>query len=128
MIEGSCDFTERRSSLYKTALPGLVTIGIVEMFLISHVNSRDYVFKELCDLMDWSFLWQVTTSPKFCGYSPCGSSDTAVTTFYLTFQENVIKGSGDFMEGKFSFVYLHPTKVGSHRHCVNGYITWFVTT
>ena len=65
MIEGPCDFTERRSSLYKTALPGLVTIGIVEMFLISHVNSRDYVFKELCDLMDWSFLWQVTTSPSF---------------------------------------------------------------
>ena len=67
MIEGSCDFKERRSSLYATALPGLVTIGIVvvEMFLISHVNSRDYVFKGLCDLMDWSFLWQVTNFPSF---------------------------------------------------------------
>ena len=39
---------------------------------------------------------------KFCDHSPCGSSDTAAKIVYVTLQDHVIKGSGDFMEGNAS--------------------------
>ena len=71
------------------------------MFLIHCVPSRDNVFKGLCDFMSWSFLQQVTTSPTSVAIG-CGSSDTAAKIFYVTLQDYVIKGSGDFMEGNSS--------------------------
>ena len=39
---------------------------------------------------------------KFRGYKPCGSSDTAARIIYMTLQDYVIKGSGNFMEGNSS--------------------------
>ena len=39
---------------------------------------------------------------KSCGHTPCGSSDTAAKIVYMTLQNHVIKGYGDFMEGKSS--------------------------
>ena len=33
---------------------------------------------------------------------PCGSSDPAANIFYVTLQDHVIKGSGDFMDGNSS--------------------------
>ena len=63
------------------------------MFSIYHVNSPDHVVKELCDLMGWSLLQQVTTN--FCGHSSYGSSDTAAKIVYMTLQDHVIKGYVD---------------------------------
>ena len=40
--------------------------------------------------------------PKFCGHMPCGSSDTAAKIVYMTFQDHVLKGLDDFMEGSSS--------------------------
>ena len=37
--------------------------------------------------------------PKFCGHRLCGSSNTAPKIVYISLQDHVIKGSGDFMEG-----------------------------
>ena len=34
--------------------------------------------------------------------SPCGSSDAAAKILYMTLQDHVIIGSGDFIEGKSS--------------------------
>ena len=42
------------------------------------------------------------------GHRPCGSSDTAAKIIYVTFQDHVIKGSVDFMEGN-SLLYI-PTQ------------------
>ena len=39
---------------------------------------------------------------KRCGHTRCGSSDTAAKIVYMTLQDHVIKGSGDFMEGQSS--------------------------
>ena len=39
---------------------------------------------------------------KRCGHTRCGSSDTAVKIVYMTLQDHVIEGSGDFMEGQSS--------------------------
>ena len=40
---------------------------------------------------------------KFCDHRPCGSSsDTAAKMLYMTLQDHVIKGSGDFLEGNSS--------------------------
>ena len=36
---------------------------------------------------------------KFSGHRPCASGDTSAKIFYVTLQDHVIKGSGDFMEG-----------------------------
>ena len=46
--------------------------------------------------------------------------------FYVTLQDNAIKGSGDSVEGN-SLLYI-PTlpQIDSHRHCVNGYIDTLV--
>ena len=38
----------------------------------------------------------------FCGHRHCGSSDTATKIVYMTLQDHVIKGSGDFMKGNSS--------------------------
>ena len=35
---------------------------------------------------------------KFCDHKLCDSSDTAAKIVYVTSQDHVIKGSGDFME------------------------------
>ena len=59
---------------------------------------------------------------KFSDHRPCGSSNRATTIFYVTLQDHVIKGSGDFMEGNSSLHIPTPQKIDSHRHCVNGYI------
>ena len=69
------------------------------MFLIYHVNSRDHMFKLLCDL---KFLTVSHHSVKFSGHSPCGSGDTAAKIFYVILQDHGIKGSGDLMEESFS--------------------------
>ena len=70
------------SSLYVTSLPGLVAIGIVVVeVLIYHVTSSDHTFKGLCD--------------SKVSY---GSVETVAEIFYLTLQDNGIKGSGDFTE------------------------------
>ena len=39
---------------------------------------------------------------KFWGSRPCGCSDTAAKIVYMTLQDHMIKGSGDFMEGNSS--------------------------
>ena len=36
---------------------------------------------------------------KFSGHRSCGSSATAAKIFYVTLQDPMIKGSGDFKEG-----------------------------
>ena len=61
------------------------------MFLIYFVTSRDHTFT------------------KFSGHRPCGSSDTAAKIFYVTLQDNVIEGSGYFMEGN-SSLYIPTCK------------------
>ena len=33
-----------------------------------------------------------------CGHRPCGSGDKAAKIYYMTLQDHVIKGSGDFMD------------------------------
>ena len=38
----------------------------------------------------------------FCGLSPCGCSDKIVKIVYMTLQDHMIKGSGDFTEGNSS--------------------------
>ena len=50
---------------YITTLASLVTtgIGILKMFLICHVTSRDCMLKRLCKFMDKSPLWEVITLP-----------------------------------------------------------------
>ena len=40
---------------------------------------------------------------KFSGHRPCGSSDAAAKTIYVTLQDHVIKESDDFKEGSSSF-------------------------
>ena len=50
--------------MYVAILSGLVDISIVVaeiIFIIYNMTSRDHVFKGLCDLMGWSFLYWVTT-------------------------------------------------------------------
>ena len=42
---------------------------------------------------------------KFNGHRPCGSTDTADKTAYVTLQDHVIKGSGNVMEGN-SLLYI----------------------
>ena len=70
------------SSLYVTSLPGLVAIVIVVVeILIYHLTSSDHMFKGLCD--------------SKVSY---GSVETVAEIFYLTLQDNGIKGSGDFTE------------------------------
>ena len=70
--------------MYVTSLPGLVAIGIaVVEILIYYVISSDHTFKGLCDLK--------------VSY---GSVKTVAEIFYLTLQDNGIKGSGDFTEEK----------------------------
>ena len=39
---------------------------------------------------------------QFSGYTPCGSNDTAAKTLYVTLQDHMIKGTGDFMKVKSS--------------------------
>ena len=46
--------------MYVAILSGLVDISIVVakiIFIIYNMTSRDHVFKGLCDLMGWSFLY-----------------------------------------------------------------------
>ena len=80
--------------MYASTLPGLVAINIAgsgdKTLLIYPVTSRDHVFKGLVSYSK-SPLCQV-----------CCCSDTAAQIFYVAFQEHVVKGSGDFMEGNSS--------------------------
>ena len=55
-----------------------------------------------------------------------GCSHTEAKMFYMTLQDHMIKGFGDFMEGNSSLHIPHPAKFDSHRPCVNGYIVILV--
>ena len=77
-------------------------------FLIQHVTSHDHVFRGLCDLNRLKFLLASHIFTMLSGHRPCGISDTAAKIIYVTLQDHVIKGSGDFMEGN-SFLYI-PTQ------------------
>ena len=55
------------------------------------------LFKVLRDLMV-----KVTTLQKFCGHRSFCGSDAAVKIVHMTFQDQMIKGSGKFMEGNSS--------------------------
>ena len=70
-----------------------------KIFLIYHVTSRHNVFKGLFLIVNYHF-------PKYSSHKSCVSSDTEAKIFYVTLQNHVIKGSGDFMEGDFMlFIY-----------------------
>ena len=62
------------------------------MFLNCHVTS--------CDQL--KFLIVSHHLSKFSEHRPCGTSDTTAIILYVTLQNHVIKGSGDFVEGNSS--------------------------
>ena len=45
---------------------------------------------------------------KFCGHRPCGSIDTWAKIAYMTVQNHVIKGSGQFMEANSLYIPTLP--------------------
>ena len=45
---------------------------------------------------------------KFCGHRPCGNSDTWAKIAYMTLQNHVNKGSGEFMEAKLLYIPTLP--------------------
>ena len=52
---------------------------------------------------------------KYSGHNSCDSSDRAVNIFLLTFQDHLIKGSGDFMEESSSlYIPILPTFVATN--------------
>ena len=64
------------------------------MFLIYHVTSR---VQKVLWLNGLNFLIVSRLYVKFCGHRSCGSSDTAAEIVYMTLQDHVIKGPGDFI-------------------------------
>ena len=61
-----------------------------KMFLIYRVPSSDHVFKGLCDLVDWSFVQQVTTLPSLLAIGLV-IAVVQTKTFLATLQDYVIK-------------------------------------
>ena len=68
------------------------------MFLIYHVTLHDHMFKG-CVLNGWKFLIVSHHWLKFFVLRPC---DTESNIVYMTLQDHMIKGSGDFIEGNSS--------------------------
>ena len=57
---------------------------------------------------DCATLWFEAThikSPSYQVWWPCGSRSITNLVFYVTLQEHVMEGSGDFIEGS-SFLYI----------------------
>ena len=94
---------------------GLVAIGIV----IVEIKCFKFItwprVKRVLGLNGLKFLIVSPHFATFCGHRPC-SSDTAAIIVYITLQDYVIKGSGDFMNGN----YLSPPC--QSWQFVNGYI------
>ena len=97
---------KRSSFLYVTTLSGLVAIDIV---VINVFNlSRDLMWprvQRVAWLNGLNFLIVSQHFAKFSGHRSCGSNDTAVKVVYMTLQDHVIKGTGDFMKEK-SLLYI----------------------
>ena len=59
----------------------------------------------------------------FCGHRSCGSSDAAAKVVYMTLQDHVIKGSGDFMEGNSSlYITILPKLIVIYIVLMNMYL------
>ena len=107
VIKGLCDFIEGSSS---TTLPDLVTIR--------YCGSGDKMFFNLSRELRWPQVQRIAWQngfkflivshhyAKFIDHRPCGSSDIAAKIFYVTLQDYMIKGSGDFMKRN-SLMYIH---------------------
>ena len=65
------------------------------------MTSWEHVLKGLCDSMGWCFYISHHFA-TFSSHEPCGSSNAAAKIVYRTLEDLMIKGSGDFMEGKLS--------------------------
>ena len=82
-------------------LPGLLTVGIVvvEQNVFNSSGGLTWPRVQWVLWLDGlKFLIVSHHFAKFCGHRPCGNSDTAVKIVYMTLQDHVVKGSGDFME------------------------------
>ena len=59
------------------------------------------MFKGLCNFIEGSFSVSHHLA-KFGGYRRCGSRDITDLLFHVAFQDPVIKGTWDLMEGSYS--------------------------
>ena len=64
------------------------------------MTSRDHVLKRW--LTGLKFLIKGYCLAKFSGYRHCRSKDKAAKIYYVTFKDQIIKESNDFMEGSSS--------------------------
>ena len=75
------------------------------IFFISHVISRDDVFRELCDFIQGKPLVVTQLPAKFSGHRPCGGGDLTYLIFHTALKNPVIKRFCNLMEESYS-LYL----------------------
>ena len=85
------------------------------MALVAHIISKDHVIKDHVTL--WAAAHQHKLPfRKFGAHRHYGNEDVMILACRVILQDNVIKGSCDFLVKKAIKVNCHLAKFGEHRH------------